>query len=127
LSAYRIGLGALFTAYGAGALAGAGRAWWVAAAEVVTGLVVLLGARRTQGAALLCAVLVMGTGLVMPSAAGLWPVRLGGAATVLFCWGLLLISRYGPGPWTVRQLRISLWLHHELAVIRSLPPEHLSA
>jgi uncharacterized membrane protein YphA (DoxX/SURF4 family) len=126
LSAYRFGLGALFTAYGAGALLGAGGAWWVAAAEVLTGLIVLLGARRTRGAAVLCAILVLVAGLAMPSAATVWPVRLGGAATVLLCWGLLLIGRYGPGYWTLEQVRMSLWLRRELAIIRGMSAERLA-
>jgi uncharacterized membrane protein YphA (DoxX/SURF4 family) len=127
LSAYRIALGVLFTWYGMQSLPVAGRAWWVAVAEVVTGTIVLLGARRTRGAAVLCAVLVMGAGLVMSSPVGLWPVRLGGAVTTLLCFGLLLVGRYGPGHWTLEHLRVNLWLRRELATIRSMPPEHLSS
>jgi putative oxidoreductase len=116
LTAYRIGVGAVLAGYGAGSLFGTGAAW-LAAVELAGGALVLFGI-WTRLAAFASGAIVMFAGVAMPSALGSWPVRLGGAATaVVFC-GLVLISIYGPGLLTIRQLRgavvdarIQAWLH----------------
>jgi putative oxidoreductase len=91
LATYRIALGGLLAAHGAGTLAGP-----VSWAEVAAGALVAVGL-VTRASALLCAVAVAYAYLATRAT--------GGEASALFCWGFAAIAVYGPGRWSLDGLR----------------------
>jgi putative oxidoreductase len=91
--------------------------WWAALIQLVTGLMVFLGA-GTRPAALLGSGSMAYAYFIVHQPMALFPIQNQGELSVLFCWTLLLIAVFGPGKWSVYAL-IGCRLRHDAGSVTS--------
>jgi len=77
--------------------------WWAALIQLVCGALVLIGL-ATRPAAVLGSGSMAYAYFTVHIKVALFPIQNGGEPAVMFCWSLLLIALFGPGPWALDRL-----------------------
>jgi putative oxidoreductase len=115
LSLFRAVVGLLFMCHGLASIfgvlggaegthgslvAGSWPGWWAALIQLVCGALVLVGL-ATRPAAVLGSGSMAYAYFTVHVKVALFPIQNGGEPAVMFCWSLLLIALFGPGPWAL--------------------------